>query len=156
MHRIRMFLRWMTALGVLSIMAILIYDCIDIYLSGSAEMRQSNGNQALFQIYRRADVMNRLQTFILPIAALVCCSIATWIAGGTDEARMQNSSRKKISMTACKSAAPSQTDDKKIAMIRTGLIMLAAALILMGVVNGGLHDVLVKAINICTECIGLG
>ena len=31
-----------------------------------------------------------------------------------------------------------------------------AALIAAGVRNGGMFDVLVKAINICTECIGLG
>ena len=32
----------------------------------------------------------------------------------------------------------------------------AVALIVLGVMNGGMFDVLVKAINICTECIGLG
>ncbi|HIS01365.1 MAG TPA: hypothetical protein IAA74_07195 [Candidatus Excrementavichristensenella intestinipullorum] len=36
------------------------------------------------------------------------------------------------------------------------LLLCAAALIAAGVLNGGLHDVLVKAVNICTECIGLG
>lgn len=38
------------------------------------------------------------------------------------------------------------------------LVILAAAIvfIVMGVANGSAHDVLVKAINICTECIGLG
>ena len=38
------------------------------------------------------------------------------------------------------------------------LVILAAAVvfIVMGVANGSAHDVLVKAINICTECIGLG
>lgn len=40
--------------------------------------------------------------------------------------------------------------------VRIALYILAAALIGWGVINGGLHDVLVKAINICTECIGLG
>ena len=40
--------------------------------------------------------------------------------------------------------------------LRAALIFLAAVLILLGITNGGLWDVLVKAINICTECIGLG
>lgn len=39
---------------------------------------------------------------------------------------------------------------------RTVLYLLAAALIAAGVLNGGMRDVLIKAINICTECIGLG
>ena len=33
---------------------------------------------------------------------------------------------------------------------------LAVALLALGAANGGMRDVLVKAINICTECIGLG
>ncbi len=36
------------------------------------------------------------------------------------------------------------------------LYLVALVLILAGIWNGGLNDVLVKAINICTECIGLG
>ena len=41
---------------------------------------------------------------------------------------------------------------------RTRLILYALAilLVILGVMNGGMRDVLVKAINICTECIGLG
>lgn len=35
-------------------------------------------------------------------------------------------------------------------------VLLAVLLIGLGIINGGLWDVLVKAINICTECIGLG
>ena len=40
--------------------------------------------------------------------------------------------------------------------LRAALYAAAAVLIVLGVLNGGLRDVLVKAINICTECIGLG
>lgn len=39
---------------------------------------------------------------------------------------------------------------------RIVLLCAAIALIVLGVNNGGMFDVLVKAINICTECIGLG
>lgn len=33
---------------------------------------------------------------------------------------------------------------------------VAVTFIILGIVNGGANDVLIKAINICTECIGLG
>lgn len=36
------------------------------------------------------------------------------------------------------------------------LIVLAIIYIVIGVNNGGMRDVLIKAINICTECIGMG
>lgn len=41
-------------------------------------------------------------------------------------------------------------------LLRGAIIALAVLLIVLGIANGGLWDVLVKAINICTECIGLG
>ena len=36
------------------------------------------------------------------------------------------------------------------------LAAAALALIVLGICNGGLRDVLGKAVNICSECIGLG
>lgn len=36
------------------------------------------------------------------------------------------------------------------------LLLVAIGLIVAGIANGGMADVLEKAINICTECIGLG
>ncbi len=41
-------------------------------------------------------------------------------------------------------------------IVRVALLVCAVALIVLGVCNGGMRDVLIKAINICTECIGLG
>ena len=43
-----------------------------------------------------------------------------------------------------------------VGIIRGALFAAAAALIALGILNGGMRDTLVKAINICTECIGLG
>ena len=39
---------------------------------------------------------------------------------------------------------------------RGSVTVLAAMLLAAGMLNGGMRDVLMKAINICTECIGLG
>lgn len=41
-------------------------------------------------------------------------------------------------------------------MARKILAGIGMALVAYGVANGGAMDVLTKAINICTECIGLG
>ena len=40
--------------------------------------------------------------------------------------------------------------------LRIAVLVLAAALIIAGILNGGLEDVLAKGAAICTECIGLG
>ena len=41
-------------------------------------------------------------------------------------------------------------------IVRIAVITAAIVLIIMGVSNGGMADVLGKAVQICTECIGLG
>lgn len=40
--------------------------------------------------------------------------------------------------------------------IRGAILAVAVAFIVIGIVNGGMGDVLGKAIRLCTECIGLG
>ena len=46
--------------------------------------------------------------------------------------------------------------NSRAAVIRAVLLVAAGLMIVAGMLNGGMWDVLVKAINICTECIGLG
>ena len=47
--------------------------------------------------------------------------------------------------------------DNIIRNVARGVIVTASvALILLGIMNGGMADVLSKAVKICTECIGLG
>ncbi len=43
-----------------------------------------------------------------------------------------------------------------VTVIRFVLLVVAAAILLYGFFAGGTADVLTKAVNICTECIGLG
>lgn len=42
------------------------------------------------------------------------------------------------------------------ALLRWAILLLAVAILLFGYFTGGTADVLTKAINICTECVGLG
>ena len=41
-------------------------------------------------------------------------------------------------------------------IVRAVVLVIAIVFIVLGVINGGMEDVLQKAIRICTECIGLG
>ena len=40
--------------------------------------------------------------------------------------------------------------------VRLLLLAVAVVFIVLGVMNGQAQDVLIKAVKICTECIGLG
>ena len=59
-----------------------------------------------------------------------------------------------VSSTTEPQKSPDRT--KLIWGIRIALVIAAIILIIAGILNGGMADVLTKATNICTECIGLG
>ena len=54
-----------------------------------------------------------------------------------------------------KLAEKKQVNDKSD-IVRYVIIAVAILLVVMGIFNGGMTDVLNKAVKICTECIGLG
>ena len=52
---------------------------------------------------------------------------------------------------------PKKTENERaVRILRVALYAAALVMLVAGVMNGGMRDVLVKAVNICTECIGLG
>ncbi len=56
-----------------------------------------------------------------------------------------------------KAAVPAPADcDRAIAVTRWVLVAVALALLIYGYLAGGTADVITKAVNICTECVGLG
>ncbi len=57
----------------------------------------------------------------------------------------------------CKIASFVSKNEKELILgSQIALVLLATVYITLGVLNGGMNDVLQKAIKICTECIGLG
>ena len=110
--------------------------------------------------------------WVLPVAALwLVLVIAAAVKEGTGRApgaaRLREGSRKRGTDAkgpatrqgrSFRPAVPfaGQEETRGRRWARAALLAAAAALILLGILNGGLNDVLVKAINICTECIGLG
>lgn len=66
------------------------------------------------------------------------------------------------SASSGKASAPSRTksdassEDKGLMIFRFAVLAVGAALLVYGFTAGGMADVLAKAVNICTECVGLG
>ncbi len=54
------------------------------------------------------------------------------------------------------SNVPARCTDKSMNIARYALLIVGIAVAIYGFISGGTIDVLTKAINICTECIGLG
>ena len=63
-----------------------------------------------------------------------------------------------LSNSEAKSAAAEAANDKPdhTKAIRFSILLIAIVLLVYGYVIGGTADVMTKAVNICTECIGLG
>lgn len=94
------------------------------------------------------------------------CAVGPWVLAGlavhfiASELCSRSMERECETLRGAKGAAqqPSAPAPKAFPLtaVRVTIFAAAAAFIVLGVMNGGLRDVLIKAINICTECIGLG
>lgn len=98
--------------------------------------------------------MIRAMCVLLPCLAI---SFATCVC--TVAARKKSLQREIDLLKQCPKLPAAKSEIAKIdhtAKIRYALLMVALALAVFGFLSGGTADVLTKAVNICTECIGLG
>lgn len=110
----------------------------------------------------KSAVISVLAWCVTSLVFCLACNIVNWEslkrecellkAGRSDGKRH---CRRRLSTS---SADPYREKKQKIILwsIRGGVLAVAVVFIIIGVFNGGMGDVLAKAIRICTECIGLG
>ena len=155
MSKLRLCLRWAAAAAVVILLLLLAWQCADLYKTGmSADNRDANG-VLLSPVYTRKMVAERLQAVAVP--CMVCAAVIILAAAAhvgqpapMEKGGKTHAGRMKQGLIS------SQKGGNAVSLIRAVLLAAALLFILLGVMNGGLYDVLVKAINICTECIGLG
>ena len=100
--------------------------------------------------------------WVLPCTfiALGACIAASFIKGASIERQInvvKTAIKAGYTAPAVKEAAPCKCHCKKLlSCIRLAVFIIAALFIVAGIFNGGMSDVLGKAVRICTECIGLG
>lgn len=133
------------ALGALTtaLAAALIWAVLDLYLAGRA-LRAADLAAVIFS---REAVAARLPLPLLLLGLWLAALIAALAARPGKKPRP-------AAFGAASAPAPPQS--RREALLRGALLGLALLLVLLGVLNGGLRDVFIKAANICTECIGLG
>ena len=149
------FLRAAVSILTLAVCAGLIFSVTNIYLS-SVSRRALEANAAL-PIFTRETVAPHLK-YLLPLigvwAVFAVCAVVllpTEKHGIDPRAAVAGRTRK-----AAGTPLKTVRETTVITTVRCVLLIAAVILLILGVLNGGLNDVLVKAINICTECIGLG
>lgn len=151
-------LRILSAIAVIVIAVLLCGQCLDIYLKGSSSQNLDTGGVRLVSMFRMEDVAARLKGITLPL--IVCClliavcTILHWLF--QMHANDATGSTPRRSCMCKEHAGNAAAQSASIRVAQAILLLISVVLIVLGVINGGMRDVLVKAINICTECIGLG
>ena len=110
----------------------------------------------------------RVEAALRPAIPLVLLSLVTTVAGllmGRTVEKGSRPLRESAEAEADSDAARAAKEEKEEKAVKAGdsfrvlravLLTLAVVLIIAGVLGGSARDVFGKAVNICTECIGLG
>ena len=117
-----------------------------LYLKG---MVVRSGGDVLAPVFTRENLARAFTPLLPLLAAAVILTVVCLAAGRPDGARS------KARAPLRETPAPAR-EGRRTFVIRAVLLCAAAVLIVLGALNGGLRDVLVKAINLCKECVGLG
>ena len=161
MQRTLPILRWALALATIAVILALCWQAIDIYHLGNSPANRTEAGLLLQPMYRWEDVAARLRALSPLFWGYGALAAATLLLQAIAEPEKAHASRQKARKSPNRAAAgPADAGSfrsrKGLSRARIALYALAFIMVVWGVMNGGLRDVLVKAINICTECIGLG
>ncbi len=136
--RIRNIYKILLSVSIIIAGICLIAGCLYIYFSGNGYSRPIV-----------ADIFAKINIPIYLCLALIIGDIIWEFISPTTV--KPKSFKKKIDET---SDLPSA--DKRVKISRFVILGVAIVIIIFGFITGGYVDVLTKAVNICTECIGLG
>lgn len=137
------------------IAALLAAGALSLYFDGAAKQA---GGDLFYHMFTRERVIGKL----LPVLPMICCAAGMTIAGvilgikDENEAKPVKDRELLRDIGRIRERAVSQQADRETAILRTAVLAAAVVLIVLGVLNGGLEDVLDKGAAICTECVGLG
>ena len=154
MTRTKLFLIVQSVLCAL-VAGLLAAGALSLYLDGAA--KQAQGDLFYYMFTRE-----KAGAALLPILPVFAVSLGMTIAGIILGVRDENAGKpvrdEKLlrdlgSMQRC---AARQAEARGTLYLRAAVFAAALALIVLGILNGGLEDVLAKGAAICTECIGLG
>ncbi len=110
--------------------------------------------------FPKIDVTKEILKMILNIFPLVIISLGFSCFVSFKESFSANSILSQIKNQEIKFTNKEKTltakKNKVVLITRIAIAIIAIVFIVLGAFNGTMRDVLIKAINICTECIGLG
>ena len=129
------------------------------YLAGISPDNISPDGLLIRPIYDKDGVLAELRLLtplFLADAAAVLAAVLFRLFGKKKAPWFLNAPGARKPIPAAENMGPASRHTAWQRVLRLALLAAAVIFLILGVKNGGLRDVLIKAINICTECIGLG
>ena len=128
---------------------------LSLYFDGAA--KQAEG-EMFYAMYTREKVEKKLRPIFPLLLGSLGMSCGGLILGVRDENldKPDRDDRLLRDLGSIRDRAVHQTAAPKELTLRAAILSLAAVLIIAGILNGGLEEVLAKGAAICMECVGLG
>lgn len=132
---------------------------IHIYTEGLAYQAQGHPEEWIYTREKGAAVFGAYA----PVLLLALISTITCVVMGVRDSNQDKPvadpeliSIYKAEREAERSTAREEAAAKNIRIARLAVLILAVIFVIAGVINGSMEDMIIKAVNICTECVGLG
>ncbi len=159
MGKKRVFMIIQSLLCVLSAI-MLMSAAIGIYTDG----KQRKAEDPTAYIYTREAAVKAAAPGAAVMLLGLCLSIAGWAMDIHDEAadkpvmipEFAGCMKEQLKEGAAGEEKNDPSKKKRLDRIRLAVFVAAVICIIAGIANHNMRDILIKATNICTECIGLG
>ena len=159
MGKTRVFMIIQSLLCVLSVI-MLMSAAIGVYSEG----KQRKAEDPTAYIYTREAAVKAAAPGAVVMLLGLCLSIAGWAMDIHDEAadkpvmipEFAGCMKEQLKTGAAEEERNDPSKKNRPDRIRLVLLIAAAICIIAGIANHNMRDILIKATNICTECIGLG
>ena len=154
MTRTKLFLAVQAVLCAV-IAVLLAAGALSLYLDGAA--KQAEGDLFYYMFTRE-----RAGAKLLPVLPLLFSALGLAVAGVILGIRDENAEKpvrdEKMlrDLGSIQDRAVNQVATQSQIYLRVAVIALAVCMIIAGILNGGLEEVLAKGATVCTECVGLG
>ena len=134
-------------------------SAISIYCEGAAYQAQGHPEAWIFT---REKAVEAFGTFVPVLALAVVVTLICVVKGVRDDRqdkpvaapdlisiyKTERAVERDVQVEAAKA--------KNLHAVKVAVLIAAVIFIVAGIFNGSMEDMLIKAINICTECVGLG
>ena len=152
--------RFILAGMLIALTVLLSAGTVRIWREGTAR-KAENPLEAIYTPEKVAEELGRIRPLAIAAAGMTAAGMLAGLRGGERTRQLPSAQAERRPLRTGKRGRlaadfTGRKPGRGPAAARIALLAAAAALIVLGALNGSLNDVLMKAINICTECIGLG